>query len=367
MVSSPVRARSKRRKTPSAARVPADRYLDDEPDSRAALHANGYGKDDFVVSDVEDHAFEPVPPHRLRPSVSHQQRQRTIHELGPPISKAQQNRPGPLNEIHESVVESFLHQAKELEESLRNENGLRRALFTEQQFRDMAIDWTTSAAKMYAISGVDKEKVDKYGIKFLPLLNYCHRQYREMMGASTSSAAEPSNVVRDVVDLISSDEEEVFEGDDLDFDEDDEEEEPLEASRFFHGRENGGGPAVPSTERRSAGPSGQSNWFEQFERLSSQQPTTRPTTTNTATAGSSKRAGGSGWKGGKKPYGKKHAGRPRAASAARSNSSGGVTKRKASGSGARRGPSGGPGAGGAASGGKGSKKGHTSGIATMPL
>ncbi|KAM7195126.1 ATP-dependent DNA helicase hus2/rqh1 [Naviculisporaceae sp. PSN 640] len=383
MVSSPVRARSKRRKTPStAASVPADRYLDDEPDYRTPLHTNGYEKDDFVVSDDEDHAFEPVPPNRLRPSASHQQRQRTLHELGPPISKAQQKRREPVNEIHESVVDSFLHQAKELEESIRNENGLRRTLFTEQQFRDMAIDWTTSAARMYSIPGVDKEKVDKYGVKFLPLLNYCHRQYREMMGTSTNSAAEPSNVVREVVDLISSDEEEdnanaeeVYEGDDLDFDEAEEEEEALEASRFFHGRDHGGGRAIPSTERRSAGPSGpsgQSNWFEQFERLSSQQPpsraanTTSRATGHTAAGGSSRRAAGSGWKGGKKSYGKRYSGRPRAASAARSNSSG-VSKRKASGSGARRGPSAGPGGGGGTSGGKGSKKGYTSGIATMPL
>lgn len=375
MVSSPVRARSKRAKTPSAARDSTPKYRDDDPEPGAALHANGYEKDDFVVSD-EDDAFEPVPPQRLRPSASHYQRQQTLHELGPPISKAQQKRREPLDEIHESVVESFLNQAKDIDEALRNRNGLRRPLFTEQQFRDMATDWTTSKASMCTVSGVDKEKVDKYGDRFLELLNYCHKQYREMMGislgATSNSAVEPSNTVHDVVDLISSDDEEVFEGDDIDFNEEEEEEEEevLESSRFFHNGEHGGGPVAANTDRRSAAPSAApsgSNWYEQFERLSSQQPTARAPTAAAGTA-TAKRASGSGWKGSKRSYGKKYTGRPRANSAARSTSSGAVTKRKTSG--ARRGPSTGPGVGGAKGRGSsstGAKKALTSGIATMPF
>ncbi|KAK4217688.1 ATP-dependent DNA helicase hus2/rqh1 [Rhypophila decipiens] len=364
MVSSPVRARSKRRKTLGADRLSTPRSLDNEAESRAPLHANGYEKDDFVVSDDDHHAFEPVAPHHLRPSTSNIRRQQTLHELGPPISKDQLSRRGPSNAIHEAAVESFLGQAGELEERLRNDNGLRRNLFTEQQFRDMAINWTTTVKRMYTIPGIDKEKVDKYGIRFLPLLNKCHRHYQEMMGTKTSSAAEPSNTVRDVVDLISSDEDEVFDGDDIDFDIEEDQEEALESSRFFHGRDHGAGPAPAraKTERPSAAPS-ESNWFEQFERLNSQQPPSRPQATTMTKKNTA-------WKGGgKNRFGKKYSGRPRAPSATRSSSSGGVTKRKTTS--ARRSAGASGGTSGAKGKGSGAKKGggggYGSGISTMPI
>lgn len=374
MVSSPVRAASKRHRTASAPRHSVAKYGEDEFDSHGAHHPNGYQKDDFVVSDEDNNYFAPVPSHRLRPSVSKHQRQQTLHELGPPISKHAQGRTPKLNEIHQEIVEHFLEEAKELEEKIRNGSGLRRAIFTEQQLREMAIHWTTSAKKMYSIDGLDKEKVDKFGVKFLPLLNKFHRDYRDMMGLPLNSAVEHRGATtnHDVVDLVTSDEEEEFEGDDIDFMNNDEEEEALESSRYFPNR----GYAAAATVNNQSTPAGPGdiaaqNWREEFERLNSQQPPR--TSAATAAAATGKKSSGSGWKTGKKSYGKKFGGRPRAASAARSSSSaGGVSKRRASG--ARRGPSAGPGAaGGSGAKARGSattgakKTSHTSGIATMPL
>lgn len=237
LVSSPVRRSAGRsRKGKSVANFFDDEAIaeDDEHDNLEAegvLHYNGYEQDDFCVPDDEEDYFEPV--HK---AVTKSRRQRTLEELGPPISRAADD--DVLDNIHGMIVAAFLDEAKKLEEQLRNNKGFRRPLFTETQLRYMAIRWTTTVDQMRSIPGIKNEHVDKFGTKFVPLVLQFYDNYREMMGqagggamatipgtAGPSSARRSTEPQSDVIDLVSDD----------DDDEDDDYEEPGLPSKYFGG------------------------------------------------------------------------------------------------------------------------------------
>ncbi|KXX77467.1 ATP-dependent DNA helicase hus2/rqh1 [Madurella mycetomatis] len=338
-ISSPVLAVSKKRKAKSALST----FVDEEDEetgygSSRDLRGNGYKRDHFVVSDneaeqeeeeeeEEEEAFEPVPHRRL---ASTRQRQQTLNELGPPISRDTRLEEAGIDDIHLDIVQVFVDKAGEIEENLRNRHGLRRALFTEQQYREMVIRWTTSVAKMYTIRGVDKSKVDLYGAKFAALVQKFHSQYQEMMGKAHHSAAmvASKNRRQEVVDLISDDEDYDMKdsGGLEDDDEDDEEndEEGVQSSRYF--ASNAGRAA--SLTRSEAGHVQQ--WHKQFEELSKPH-IGKSSSSQNAPSVSSNRASNSNWRGGKKSYYPKNRGaRGGGSSFPRAGSAGGVSKRKSS-------------------------------------
>ncbi|RDA85187.1 hypothetical protein CP532_2388 [Ophiocordyceps camponoti-leonardi (nom. inval.)] len=179
--------------------------------------SNGYVNDGFVVSDQEmleaeadddDGAFEPLPKHRpARPAARSVARSRNTNSnnngstLGPQITVDE--RLGSLSEIHQDLVNAFVLEAKKVEERIRNAKELRRPLFTERDFREMAMSWTTSLDKMSGIPGIDVQKVAEHGPKLLPLLRQHHDLYQQILAAG-------GDADEDIVDLISSE----MEGDD---------------------------------------------------------------------------------------------------------------------------------------------------------
>lgn len=237
LVSSPIRRAAKKTTKKGKAvasffdeEAIAEGEEDDDLEPSGAMHANGYEQDGFVVADEEeDEYFEPVRP------TTRQRRQRTLEELGPPISRIAEQ--AEIDDIHNDIVAAFLEEAKKLEEDLRNMKGLRRVLFTEVQLQQMAIKWTTTVDKMRRIPGINLDNVDRFGVKFIPLVLRFHNMYSEMMGsgedamATIPGTAGPSNTRRgpppqhqqlDVVDLVSDDDED-----------DDDYEDPGVASKYF--------------------------------------------------------------------------------------------------------------------------------------
>lgn len=339
-ISSPVLAMSKKRKAGST----ISGYVDEEDEetmsgfSGHGLHRNGYERDDFVVSDEEadeEDAFEAVPPRRQLPPS--RQRQQTLDELGPPISRDARLEEAGIDEIHQDIVHAFVDKASEVEENLRNRHGLRRALFTEQQYREMAIRWTTSVAKMYTIRGVDTTKVDLYGAKFAALVQKFHNQYLEMMGKSRYPAATVAskNNKTEVVDLISDEEDYGMKdgagfGDEEDVDEDDDEdedEEAFESSRFFSGTATARAPSLTRSEASNV-----QQWHKRFEELSKPPAKKSSSSQSASTATStSNRPSNASWRGGKKAhYSKKGGAGGGGPSFSRTSSAGGVSKRRSS-------------------------------------
>ncbi|KDN71147.1 putative RecQ family ATP-dependent DNA helicase [Colletotrichum sublineola] len=268
-VSSPAQVRrtqDKRKKDRSLATI-IDSDEEDEmmrqamEEQNLPLHSNGYIKDGFVMSDNDsDDGFEPLPRARKRGNVS--------REVGPRIEG--DVRLDSLDELHQDVVHNFVGEAKQLEESLRNAQGLRKPLFSEKSFQEMAIRWTTTLPQMRQIAGIEPEKVDKFGNKFIPLIKRFHSNYKAMI----SIADEDDNMnegEQDVVDLISSDG-----GDDEAMEDDEEEGE--ESSKYFN---NGPPPLVPAVQE----------WNERMKELETAPPSRAPSSSSTRGRGAAGRGG----------------------------------------------------------------------------
>lgn len=356
LVSSPIRHASRKTKKGKAVasyfdeEAIAEGEEDDDLEPSGPMHANGYEQDGFVVGDEEeDDYFEPVRP------APRQRRQRTLDELGPPISRVAEQ--AEVDDIHNDIVAAFLEEAKKLEEDLRNMKGLRRVLFTEAQLQQMAIKWTTTVDKMRRIPGINVDHVDRFGVKFIPLVLRFHDMYCEMMGSGEDSMATipatagPSNTRRgppppqqlDVVDLVSDDDED-----------DDDYEEPGVASKYF----GAGAHADPIQSQLES-------WNARFSRA------TQPEPSEPAPRG--RAASRKGSQGGRKGHYRKGAG-----GGGRSYG-GGVPKRRsaasapAAGGGSGKRTSGGPSKGGAGKsavrpgGGRGGSSGGGGGIGLMPF
>ncbi|KAI1461917.1 hypothetical protein F4805DRAFT_411397 [Annulohypoxylon moriforme] len=276
-VSSPILGKDRKKKGKAVAMLDDD----DESDEDYSRFSNGYAKDGFVVPDDTDDDFETMfPQSRTRP-------QRKA--LGPPISHDARMNDAELSEIHDDIIRNFLKEAKELEENLRNSKNLRTPIFTEQHLREMAIKWTITLDKMRTIPGVNSDKVDRYGNMFIPLIRHYQIRYEEIIGEST-----PASGSRNVVDLVSSDEE----MEDVDYDDGDTNSQGAISSYFA-----GSGPTARTARGASA----------------------TATASRARSTSSAPRAAKTGtWRGGKKPYQRRSSG-----ASSRGNKAYGGVKKKA--------------------------------------
>ncbi|KAI0385773.1 hypothetical protein F5Y04DRAFT_156519 [Hypomontagnella monticulosa] len=209
-VSSPVLGKDRKKKGKAVA------MMDDDEDSDEGISrfSSGYAKDGFVVADEDsDDDFETMAQPRSRGRTQGQ-------SLGPPISHDARMDGAELSGLHDDIVRSFLEEAKDLEENIRNSKNLRLPIFSEQQLREMAIRWTVSLDEMRLIPGIKSDKVDRYGPALLPLIRQYHGQFQEIMSQMSPRAAATASGSRAVVDLVSSDDEmediEDDDGEDLD-------------------------------------------------------------------------------------------------------------------------------------------------------
>lgn len=170
-------------------------------DEEFATTSHGYRNDGFVISDddmpgedegeeeEDEQAFDPLPQHRPAKPITER---REAH--GVPGRRFED-----LSELHQDLVNGFVFEAQKLEEQIRNQKELRRRLFSERDFREMAIRWTTTLDKMARIPGIDPDKVQEHGPRLLPLLREHHDLYQQ------TTAVDEAERDQDIVDLISSD------------------------------------------------------------------------------------------------------------------------------------------------------------------
>lgn len=214
-VSSPVERRSKKSRTTKTTRPARNQYEDDGfvvPDE----------EEDEEEQEDDDDAFETLPRHR---------------PAKPPAARAGPSLPTnirlqDLPDIHQDIVHGFVQEAKELEERIRNNKEIRKPLFTESHFQQMAIHWTVTLNQMTRIPGIDADKVKEYGPRILNALKRQHKLFLEIMGPDSAGSGGGG---QEVVDLISSEVE-------MDEDDDDEGGGEGQHSHYFS---NGGGGAAP--------------------------------------------------------------------------------------------------------------------------
>lgn len=216
-ISSPIRG--KRAKNP---------YIDDEAEETDAPESSNYamGSSDagFVVPDGHVSYDEEDDGEYFAPLRDSRSASRATRQLGPPIRDDMQMVEHNLPEIHQMLIQEFVDQAKRMDEELRNNNGLRKSLFSERNYRDMCIRWTMTLDDLKNLHDIDQVKAAKYGVKFLPLIRQFNERYTEMMDAQAGERDMDHNH-ENVIDLLSDSD---FSGDDA------EEDEPQEeTSQFF--------------------------------------------------------------------------------------------------------------------------------------
>lgn len=186
----------------------------EESDDDYSKFSNGYAKDGFVVpDDASDDDFETMVPPRPKARKSRL-------PMGPPILNDVRMEGAGLDGIHEDILGEFIIEAKVTEEKTRNLRNLRTPIFTEQQLREMAIRWTVSLEQMCLIPGINVDKVNRYGEALLPLIRRYHKQYQQMMGRNDPRAPTAASGSRNVVDLVSTDDEYMDDIDDDDLEPD---------------------------------------------------------------------------------------------------------------------------------------------------
>lgn len=269
-----------------------ERYIKDVGMTDEEFHPSTYPQHDPLSSDnvesSEDDAFEPA-----RESSRTMRGSRQANRIGPPITA--DDRMENLNPVHQDIVDDFVVKAKTLEESTRNNNGHRKPYFTELEFRQMAIRWTTSIHLMKQIPGINEENVDAYGTRFLKLLEKSSSHYKEMMDPKFKP--DKNHLI---VNLVSEDDESGMD--------DNEQEELGEDSPYFH-------PLDPKVQA-----------FNERMEMAAQVPRTQPTEVEASKKSYQK--GSSGYKS-KSRFNNNYRRKSGGSTSSKAGSSSGVTKKRA--------------------------------------
>ncbi|KAF1824979.1 ATP-dependent DNA helicase, partial [Dissoconium aciculare CBS 342.82] len=212
-VSSPVQAATKRKKAAS----------------KAGLHQH----DAFIASDDEtedddDDAFEPIREVGKTP-IS------TVRQLGPPITSDLVM--DSLNDVHRALVEQFVEEADAKCKDIMKKKSLRFQPFTTSILRDMVIGFTDTEEKMLKIRGIDPEKVRIHGKSFLTMVAKYRDHYNGAMQEEFDSDDDDLNGVVDkhaqnVINLVSDDEADEDEDNEIDSMPSDEDDDGEQSSYF---------------------------------------------------------------------------------------------------------------------------------------
>ncbi|TVY80885.1 ATP-dependent DNA helicase hus2/rqh1 [Lachnellula suecica] len=166
------------------------------PSSRRTQHK---GKSRYVPSDDDDFGFD-EPAFEPRPNLGRQARRAL--PMGPPITSA--GNINDLPQVHRVSVIQFVGAAQKAEEKLRNQNDDHgRAYFTENEFREMAIRWTLTLDDMRQIPGINQDRVNRYGKKFLPLIKEYYSNYDDMTSNNDDRDIDENH--QNVIDISSDD------------------------------------------------------------------------------------------------------------------------------------------------------------------
>lgn len=197
-VSSPVQAMTRRRLVRKAEMPPLS-------------EDSSEGEDDLSF-------FEPVRQRGVRSEP-------TGRQPGPPITDDEKL--ARLNLTHRHILDDFMGNAKKLSSSIMLEKGLRSQPFSDRILREMAINFPLNDQALMEVDGIDADKVQRYGTRFLKLIRDAHNTYEALMRAQEDLADDPNH--QNVIDISDDDQNVQDEGDDSD----DHEYSDEETSQYF--------------------------------------------------------------------------------------------------------------------------------------
>ena len=207
--------------------------------ARQKKTTHDYQLDDFLTGGEEDDDdFEPA---RTVKSVGRKKGQK----LGCPITVDE--RLEGLSDLQKDLLEDYMLAAKKLMKQIMQEKNLRNPPFTDTILREMGLDLPRSLQEMRNIRGIDPDRVERYGKRFLKIINNARDIYGQLLPRSEDHASNildededaPMDPNHQEVILISDDEavpEGIFDESDDSFeveDDDEDEDEHLQTSHHF--------------------------------------------------------------------------------------------------------------------------------------
>jgi bloom syndrome protein len=122
-------------------------------------------------------------------------------QLGPPITDDEKL--ARLNPTHRHVLDDFMGNAKKVSGAIMLRKGLRSQPFSDSILREMAINFPLSKEDLLQIRGIDADKVERYGDRFLSLIVDAHNTYEALMRAQEDRFDDPNH--RYVVEISDDD------------------------------------------------------------------------------------------------------------------------------------------------------------------
>jgi bloom syndrome protein len=122
-----------------------------------------------------------------------------------------------LDEMQRDVLHDFLNGAKKLRQTVMTNNGHRQTIFSDTILREMGLCLPADLEEMKTIPGINKDMVDRYGSKFMLLIN----NTRDMYGGLAPTSRNHPPQRRQPIQELSDD----------DYEEDDDDEEVYDPNR----------------------------------------------------------------------------------------------------------------------------------------
>jgi bloom syndrome protein len=132
--------------------------------------------------------------------------------LGPPITDDEKL--ARLNPTHRHVLDDFMGNAKKESSEIMLRKGLRSQPFSDSILREMAINFPLNDQSLLEIPGIELDKVERYGARFLKLIKDAHNTYEALMRAQEDQPDDPNH--RNVVEISDDDQEEECNPEDFD-------------------------------------------------------------------------------------------------------------------------------------------------------
>jgi bloom syndrome protein len=115
-----------------------------------------------------------APPRVAKPPIAAAQ----PRGLGKPITVDE--RTAGLDDMQQDILDDFVHGAKQLRQSIMINKGHRQVIFSDTVLREMGLRVPRDLGTMKAIPGINSEMVDRYGKKFMILINNTRDMYASM-------------------------------------------------------------------------------------------------------------------------------------------------------------------------------------------
>lgn len=263
-----------------------------------------------------------------------------------------------LSEMQQDALHDFLTGAKSLRQDLMTSNGHRQAIFSDTVLREMGLCLPADLEEMKSIPGIRPEMVDRYGRKFMLLINNTRDMYGGIAPAPRTRAPPHQQGVEELSDddYGEEDDEQVYDPNhqeviDFTVDSDDDVPPPAQDSEsdYSYGESDDEGlhkshhftqPLDPEVEEFNNRMTQTANANVAASRAAASKRAPRASSSGPKKRGASRRSGGGYGRGGFSGV------RKRASSKATSNKAPAAPKRSAGGPSRRGGTGGGAGAGG---------------------